>query len=250
MDFTLKIYRKLLERLKNSGYSFFTFEQYCLGEADGKFVILRHDVDLRAAHSLATARLEAELGIKASYYFRVVRQSNKPEIIKAIAALGHEIGYHYEDMSLVKGNSSIAVDHFSAKLAYFRRFYPVKTVCMHGSPTSKIDNRSLWKYYDYRDFGLIGEPYFDIDFTKVFYLTDTGRCWDGDKFSVRDKVDAHFNVSYHSTNEIIHAANLKTLPLQLMITTHPQRWTDNVIEWFVELFMQNAKNTIKRLIVK
>ena len=180
----------------------------------------------------------------------MVRQSNKPEIIKAIAALGHEIGYHYEDMSLVKGNSSIAVDHFSAKLAYFRRFYPVKTVCMHGSPTSKIDNRSLWKYYDYRDFGLIGEPYFDIDFTKVFYLTDTGRCWDGDKFSVRDKVDAHFNVSYHSTNEIIHAANLKTLPVQLMITTHPQRWTDNVIEWFVELFMQNAKNTIKRLIVK
>ena len=250
MDFTLKIYRKLLERLKNSGYSFFTFEQYCLGEVDGKFVILRHDVDLRAAHSLATARVEAELGIKASYYFRVVRQSNKPEIIKAIAALGHEIGYHYEDMSLVKGNSSIAVDHFSAKLAYFRRFYPVKTVCMHGSPTSKIDNRSLWKYYDYRDFGLIGEPYFDIDFTKVFYLTDTGRCWDGDKFSVRDKVDAHFNVSYHSTNEIIHAANLKTLPLQIMITTHPQRWTDNVIEWFVELFMQNAKNTIKRLIVK
>jgi hypothetical protein len=250
MDFTLKIYQKLLESLQNSGYSFFTFEQYCLREADGKFVILRHDVDLRAAHSLATARVEAELGIKASYYFRVVRQSNKPEIIKAIAALGHEIGYHYEDMSLVKGKSSIAVDHFSAKLAYFRRFYPVKTVCMHGSPTSKIDNRSLWKYYDYRDFGLIGEPYFDIDFTKVFYLTDTGRCWDGDKFSVRDKVDAHFNVSYHSTNEIIHAANLKTLPLQLMITTHPQRWTDNVIEWFVELFMQNAKNTIKRLIVK
>jgi hypothetical protein len=250
MDFTLKIYQKLLESLQNSGYSFFTFEQYCLREADGKFVILRHDVDLRAAHSLATARVEAELGIKASYYFRVVRQSNKPEIIKAIAALGHEIGYHYEDMSLVKGNSSIAVDHFSAKLAYFRRFYPVKTVCMHGSPTSKIDNRSLWKYYDYRDFGLIGEPYFDIDFTKVFYLTDTGRCWDGDKFSVRDKVDAHFNVSYHSTNEIIHAANLKTLPVQLMITTHPQRWTDNVIEWFVELFMQNAKNTIKRLIVK
>jgi hypothetical protein len=250
MDFTLKTYQKLLESLQNSGYEFFTFEAYCNKIASGKFVILRHDVDLRAAHSLATARVEAELGIKASYYFRVVRQSNKPEIIKAIAALGHEIGYHYEDMSLVKGNSSIAVDHFSAKLAYFRRFYPVKTICMHGSPTSKIDNRSLWKYYDYRDFGLIGEPYFDIDFTKVFYLTDTGRCWDGDKFSVRDKVDAHFNVTYHSTNEIINAANGKTLPLQIMITTHPQRWTDNVIEWFVELFMQNAKNTIKRLIVK
>ncbi|MFZ4581555.1 MAG: hypothetical protein ACOYM7_02790, partial [Paludibacter sp.] len=93
-------------------------------------------------------------------------------------------------------------------------------------------------------------PYFDIDFTKVFYLTDTGRCWDGDKYSVRDKVDAHFNVSYHSTNEIIKAANVKTLPLQIMITTHPQRWTNNVLEWLVELFMQNVKNAIKRLIVK
>ena len=250
MDFTLKIYRSLLESLKNAGFSFFSFQEYCEAKADGKFVILRHDVDLRASHSVATAKIEAELGIKASYYFRVVPQSKQPDKIKIIANLGHEIGYHYEDLSLLNGNSSLAIDHFSHQLAYFRRFYPVKTICMHGSPTSKIDNRSIWNYYDYRDFNLIGEPYFDVDFKKVFYLTDTGRCWDGEKFSVRDKVDAHFNVSYHSTNEIIHAANLKTLPLQIMITTHPQRWTDNVIEWFVELFMQNAKNTIKRLIVK
>ena len=64
----------------------------------------------------------------------------------------------------------------------------VKTICMHGSPLSKWDNRDLWKKYDYRDFGIIAEPYFDVDFDEVFYLTDTGRRWDGDKVSVRDKV--------------------------------------------------------------
>jgi len=59
---------------------------------------------------------------------------------------------------------------------------------MHGSPLSKWDNRDLWKRYNYRDFGIIGEPYFDVNFDKVLYLTDTGRRWDGEGVSVRDKV--------------------------------------------------------------
>ena len=46
------------------------------------------------------AELEAQMGVKASYYFRIGKGSNQPECIKRIAALGHEIGYHYEDMSL------------------------------------------------------------------------------------------------------------------------------------------------------
>ena len=41
---------------------------------------------------------------------------------------------------------------------------------------------------DYQDFGLIGEPYFDVDFNEVAYYTDTGRRWDGEDVSVRDKV--------------------------------------------------------------
>ena len=118
MDFTLKIYRQLLVALQNKDYFFFTFEDYCLGKAEGNFVILRHDVDLRARHSLATAKIEAALGIRASYYFRVVPQSNQPDIIQAIAALGHEIGYHYEDMSLFNGDADKALAHFQQQLAH------------------------------------------------------------------------------------------------------------------------------------
>lgn len=61
------------------------------------------------------------------------------------------------------------------------------SICMHGSPMSPYDSRDLWKQYNYKDFGIIGKPYFDIDFSKVLYLTDTGRRWDGEKVSVRDK---------------------------------------------------------------
>ena len=61
MDFTLKIYKQLLSALQNAGYEFITFEAYCEGKRPAKFVIMRHDVDLRAGHSLATAQAEAAL---------------------------------------------------------------------------------------------------------------------------------------------------------------------------------------------
>ncbi|MFA5046775.1 MAG: DUF354 domain-containing protein, partial [Paludibacter sp.] len=192
-DFTLSTYRNLLITIQQAGYSFYTFEDWCLGKAQGRYVILRHDVDLKAGHSFATARIEAEMGIRSSYYFRVVPQSNQPAIISAIAALDHEIGYHYEDMSLFNGDVEKSIEHFEKQLAYFRKFYPVKTITMHGSPTSKWDNRDLWKTYNYRDYGIIGEPYLDLltqdslSKGKIVYFTDTARMWNGDKYNVRDK---------------------------------------------------------------
>lgn len=250
MDFTLKIYKQLLSALQKAEYEFITFEEYCEGKRPAKFVIMRHDVDLRAGHSLATAQAEKALGMKASYFFRVVPQSNQPDKIRTMAGLGHEIGYHYEDLSLFKGDKEAALAHFEKQLTHFRRFYPVRTICMHGSPASRYDNRDLWKTYNYRDFDIIGEPYFDIDFDKVFYLTDTGRCWDGNKYSVRDKVKSGFKQNYHSTHDIIEAAKNGSLPECIMITTHPQRWTDNRLEWLLELVSQNVKNAVKRWISK
>ncbi len=248
MDFTLKKYKSLVASLKDAGYTFQTFEGFIQSPKE-KAVVLRHDVDLKAVNSLRTAQVENQLGAKASYYFRVIPQSNQPEIIKQIVALGHEIGYHYEDMGFFKGDVAKSYLHFQKQLSYFRTFYPVKTVCMHGSPASKIDNRAIWDTHNYRDLGLIGEPYFDVDFNKVFYLTDTGRCWDGERFSVRDKVDSSFDLHFHSTDEIIAAAKSNSLPSQIMITTHPQRWTDNKIEWIMEYVVQNMKNIIKRFLV-
>lgn len=253
-DFTLQIYRELLLALKRAGYNFYTFEDWCDGKAQGKYVILRHDVDLRAGHSLATANVEAELNIRASYYFRIVPQSNQPDIISAIAGLKHEVGYHYEDLSLFNGDTAQAFEHFKKQLAHFRQFYPVRTVCMHGSPASKWDNRLIWKEYSYRDCGIVGEPYFDFLTSehkeKVTYLTDTARMWDGHKYNVRDKAAEVSTVDVHSTNDFIGWLNTKPDNQVIMITTHPQRWTDNQVEWIQELIMQSLKNVIKGLLVK
>ena len=127
---------------------------------------------------------------------------------------------------------------------------------MHGAPTSRYDGRDLWKKYNYRDYGIIGEPYFDVDFSQVVYLTDTGRCWDGYKVSLRDKIEKwqdewiRQGLVFHTTEQLISWLQDDSQPKRnLMITTHPQRWTDNNGEWLKELTMQKAKNIVKRILV-
>ena len=64
--------------------------------------------------------------------------------------MGHEIGYHYEDLAMAKGNYEKAILSFEQNLAKLRHIVPVETICMHGSPLSKFDNRKIWEKYDYR----------------------------------------------------------------------------------------------------
>jgi hypothetical protein len=238
MDFTLTKYKELLTAMQYYGD-----------------VILRHDVDLKPQNSLATAKLEHELGWKAAYYFRAVPESWDESIILEIASLGHEIGYHYESLTTCNGNMEAAYRDFCDNLEKLRKLVPVTSICMHGSPKSKWDSRGLWKHYDYRQLGINYEPYLDTDFSKTFYLTDTGRCWDGFRVSVRDKIPVYQDEwikkgwVFHSTDDIIKAIREDRLPKRLMMTTHPQRWTDNRTDWIKELATQKMKNLVKRMIV-
>ena len=246
-DFTLDKYEQFLKAAIDVGYQLTSYQDY-LNNNYEKVLILRHDVDKKPQNSLRTAQLQNQLGVKGTYYFRAVPESFDEEIIKKIAALGHEIGYHYEDLTICKGNYEEAIQHFKKWLEKLRKFYPVKTICMHGSPLSKYDNRKLWEKFNYQDYDLIVEPYFDINFDEVFYITDTGRKWDGNKVSVRDKVKTQFNLSFHTTDEIIEAFKMREMPNQIMQNIHPQRWTNNNKEWWQELWLQRVKNSIKKAI--
>lgn len=258
MDFSLKKYSILLSSLISAGYDFQTFQNF-LKAPNRKVIILRHDVDLLPENSLRFAKIQHEFGISGTYYFRAVPESWHEGIIMDIAAMGHEIGYHYETMdtasSKVKGKGAkyshdnlidLAYNEFLEHLETLRTLVPVNTICMHGSPKSKYDNKEIWKKYDYKSLGLIGEPYYDVNFGKVYYLTDTGRRWDGFKVSVRDKVNTSFKMTFHTTDEIIIAAKKNNLPEQIMMTFHPQRWHDENIKWISELMSQSIKNVIKQ----
>jgi len=166
-----------------------------------------------------------------------------PEMIKMIRDMGHEIGYHYEVLDKAKGDKEKAIDLFEKELKIFREIVVVKTVCMHGNPLAKWSNRDLWEKYDFRDFELIGEPYLSIDYNKVLYLSDTGRIWNRN-FSVKDVVNSNFNEIINSTDDIIKLIKIQKYK-NICILVHPNRWTDDALNWLIELIWQNIKNVPK-----
>lgn len=248
-DFTLIIYEQQLHRAIKQGYVFQTIQEYFLTPAE-RCIIMRHDVDRKPQNSLRMAKLENELGIKATYYFRIITKTFKPEIIKKIAKLGHEIGYHYECLAETNGNYEKAIADFEKNLAKLREIYPVKNIAMHGRPTSKWDSRLLWEEYDYKKYDLLSEPYFDIDFNKVLYITDAGRTWNNKRINLRDKVKSKYNYSFKQTEDIIQAIDQNKLPNKIMFNIHPEHWADSNMEWWKILIIRKVKNSIKKVIIR
>lgn len=241
MDFTIDKYRQFVGALQAYGF---------------ESLVLRHDVDLLPGHSLRTAGLEASMGLFGIYYFRAVPESWDEGIIREIASLGHEIGYHYESLTTCHGDVDAAYADFCRNLDALRKLVPVRSICMHGSPRSPYDSKDIWKKYDYHTLGIENEPYLDTDFSRTFYLTDTGRRWDGYKVSVRDKIPRYQDewtekgLSFHSTDEVIAALHAGRIPEDLMVTVHPQRWNPVGFRWVRELVMQNVKNVVKGFMVR
>ncbi|MCZ7355881.1 MAG: hypothetical protein O8C65_03020 [Candidatus Methanoperedens sp.] len=67
-----------------------------------RFAMMRQDIDRKPMSALNTARVERELGIKATYYFRM--NVFRPEIMREIESVGHEVGYHYEVLGKANGD--------------------------------------------------------------------------------------------------------------------------------------------------
>lgn len=240
MDFTLSKYSELLDALKAYG-----FEE----------LVLRHDVDLMPSNSLRTATMESDKGIHGIYYFRAVPESWDKDIIKLISMLGHEVGYHYESLTTCGGDVDKAYEDFKENLERLRKLVTVRSICMHGSPRSPWDSKDIWKKYNYHSLGIENEPYLDTDFSQVFYLTDTGRRWDGYKVSVRDKIPKYQDLwvkqgmTFHSTDDLIEGLRKGIIPKRMMLTVHPQRWNPFGPAWCKELLLQNAKNIVKSVLV-
>lgn len=246
IDFTVATYRNLIRAFLDGGFTIMPVRDFLESEPQGSFIALRHDVDEQPQNALKMAEAEYDLGVKATYYFRRVPKSDHPDIIHQIAAMGHEIGYHYEDLSKTEGDMDKAIESFKANLEYFRQYYPVKTVCMHGSSSSKYDNKDIWSTAKLSDFGLIGEPYISFDFERIFYMTDTGYAWDGGKYAVRDKVSSSFPQSYHSTEDVINAINKGEFPQQALILAHTL-WTDSIVQWTYLHLREFMRNRVKLL---
>lgn len=245
LDFTLDIYSQLCKTIVALDCPVMTMHDFLVaGQPQGKRIILRHDVDRQINAALRMAELEATYGISATYYVRKMPATFKPEALKRLFKLGHEVGYHYEVLSKTKGNKEKAIDLFEQELRKFRKLIPVYTISMHGSPLSPWNNLDLWKNYDFNNYAIIGDATISID-KKLHYLTDTGRSWNAHKYNLRDRMN-----SQGSTHEINSTANLidflKSMPnTPIYISAHPNRWSNNYFVWSLSATSDWLINQVK-----
>jgi len=90
LDFTLAKFRRLCTCVAQH-YPVLTLAEYFQGkDLPMRFAMMRHDIDRKPKNALFTARVEAEAGIRATYYFRRYGSAFRPGIMKERKGRGHE----------------------------------------------------------------------------------------------------------------------------------------------------------------
>jgi hypothetical protein len=246
-DFTSNKFIKLCEAVSET-YPTLTMSEYLDNQHPERFVLMRHDVDRIPERALMTAKIEQELGIRSTYYFRTIKSVFKPKIIRQIKDMGHEIGYHYETLSEAKGDYEKAMDLFRSNLDNLRKICEVKTICMHGRPLSKYDNRELWNKYDFKNFGITGEAYLSVG-DNLNYFSDTGRNW-GLGNNLRDYIPGkNDGVPANTTDDLIELIKKSELN-NFYILVHPERWPSSVIGWGLYCTVDLSVNFGKKILIR
>lgn len=206
-------------------------------------ILLRHDIDRTPQRALDIAQVEHEYGIRATYYFRALKGIYLPEVMDRIALLGHEIGYHYETLDKCRGDRARAQELFQKELADFRRRYIIRTVCAHGNPLTRFDNKDIWKNLSLTGLGLDGEAFLSLDFNRLAYFSDSGRTWKNtksQKMPGKESVRTAFDrIQARNTDDIIAIIKAGSLP-GICILTHPERWNKTVLGFASRYLLDTA----------
>jgi len=173
--FTHQWYRGFLDRLDKRGYSFGTFGD----ELDDRTVLLRHDVDLSLASAMTMARIEADRGVQATYCIMVSSPLYNPltgkwrDRVRAIRALGHEVGLHFSTHEYwggeVRPDEKTLTQRVDAERSVLETVSAVapEVVSFHIPPDWVLD----------RTFDGFENTYASGVFSDIEYVADSGQRW-------------------------------------------------------------------------
>jgi hypothetical protein len=173
-DYRFARFKEFLEVIKGDKYSILTFSDYDAGiiNTEKVNVILRHDVDISLKRTIRMAEIQKELGVVATYFFRLHAEKYSFEdaipVIKQLVESGFKIGLHYETLSQAQGNREQAIQMFKDDVQRLREFVSVSTVAAHGQKGYK--NRDIWENID-QEAIQVRSAY---DVKHDLYLSDAG----------------------------------------------------------------------------
>jgi hypothetical protein len=278
MLFTHSSYRRLIGLIAENGYSICGIEDVFVARVQkrvlpDKYVAIRHDVDYFPQRALALAGIEAELKIATTYYVRRRFFDRDPESVRKITALGHQVGYHYEEVDTHQKAPNMqvardAVGFFVGSLLDLDKIgFSIRTVCPHGNPLTDVDNRQVVhllrdeKYLDMLAFTydravvkakvsdrLIGDASIDISGADFdLYIPDTGRF--NPKYNLKDRIDDCPISGLGSLSDFERILKDKA-SRRIYMNMHPDRWSGDGATWLFDFCFDTAKNMVKRFMGK
>ena len=222
-DFSYDTYQNLLHILLKSRRNL-CFRDFCQAPPNGNFLLLRHDVDYTPKAALQIAKLEADMGIKATYF--VLFSSpyynlfNSEYILfpKKLAEMGHEVGLHYDLEVFETFTNKSPIELLSLEIDTLSTLtgIEVKSIAMHNPSLSGADLFRNTKFVNA----------YDDKFTKqIPYFSDSCGAWRSDFVN-------------HIKNQ--------NIPPQMQLLIHPIFWGKTSLNRWEKLdfFINSRKNEL------
>lgn len=243
-DFTLDSYFLIIDSALEADYQLVTVNDlFDKRSVQKQHIVLRHDVDRRPQNALNIARGESDRGVRSTYYFRIIPSTFKPDIIKAIHELGHEIGYHYEDFHVARYDPKKAFNLFQQHLGALREIAPIKTIVMHGSPMARFNNMELWNHHKFESMN-VKDCILSYDWSNYGFFTDTGRSFSACKTNLRDTIGGIAFPEIATSKQLADFFINRRYP-RIQFSTHPERWNYFGFDWMRQLITDKTLNAVK-----
>lgn len=186
--FTFDYLKQQYQAVLDAGYTVVNCAQYVAlrdrDEVPPRLLINRIDIDVSVKKAARLGAIYRELEIPATFFVQLHAREYNPfdfenyRILKALAADGHEIGYHseIEDQAAIWDENP--EDCLLRDLAILRTMLSVDVVgvASHGGLTG-INNLDFWRGRQAADYNLLYEAYEEQGrlalFNRALYVTDS-----------------------------------------------------------------------------
>ena len=209
-DFTQNAYRKLLGSVKERGYRFAFFDK----RPTDKHVLWRHDIDMSLERAMILAGIEAELGVKSTFFvnphsiYYSILEPDSLAHFRDVLSKGHRLGLHfdadaYEFSKMASGVSRETLEQaLSNERGLLENWLdtPIKAVSFHNP-----EAENLLRFDDLCLAGMVNTYAREIG-ENYLYGSDSNGYW-----------------RHGSLSDLVESADGKNLH----ILTHPVWWTKN-----------------------
>ena len=200
-DFTFDNYKRLLELAKEKGFQFILHKDEFVAER--KDIIWRHDVEFEPELALRMAEIEAEQGVKSTYFFQLHSEyynsfdSFYREVFLKIKSLGHHVGMHFDCHYWDISDESQLDKYINLDKEYFEKNFNVELDTFSFHNTTPF-TQSCLKY----QYGGLINVYSSFFKERYNYCSDSLGYWRFDRLEdvLNDDKVLHLQVLTHDAN--------------------------------------------------